>query len=93
VRQPARIPRPRRLARVVRVLRAVLVPSPICAMAFIPAMGGHDIHWLPSALPPKIAEQAQHEREEHAHARIVIVLTLACTLLAIYDLFLLASRG
>jgi hypothetical protein len=31
------------------------------------------------------------ERTERANALIVIVLTLACTALAIFDLFLLAS--
>ena len=31
------------------------------------------------------------ERSERANALIVIVLTLACTVLALYDLFLLAA--
>jgi len=37
-----------------------------------------------------------HERQEHedrSRARIVLILSLACTLLAIYDLILLASGG
>jgi hypothetical protein len=34
---------------------------------------------------------AATERSERAKARIVILLTLACTVLAVLDLFLLAS--
>ena len=35
--------------------------------------------------------KAVQERSERANALIVIVLTLACTVLAIFDLFLLAA--
>jgi hypothetical protein len=35
--------------------------------------------------------KAVQERTERANALIVIVLTLACTALSIFDLFLLAS--
>jgi len=67
------------------------LPGMVLAMGFIPATGGHDFHWLPSALPPEIAGRAQQERADRSRARIERILSLACTALAIYDLFLLAS--
>jgi hypothetical protein len=41
-------------------------------------------------LPP-MSPSGATERSERATARIVIVLTIACTVLALYDLFLLAA--
>ena len=38
-----------------------------------------------------MSKSAIRERSERANAMIVIVLTFACTILAIFDLFLLAS--
>jgi len=38
-----------------------------------------------------MSKSAMKERSERANALIVIVLTLACTVLAIFDLFLLAA--
>jgi len=38
-----------------------------------------------------MSKTAIRERSERANAMIVIVLTLACTVLAIFDLFLLAA--
>jgi hypothetical protein len=92
MRHPARTPVLQSVADLARALAAAVLPGRICAMAFIPAAGSHDVHWIgPGSLPPKMPEQARQEREDRAHARIVIVLTLACTLLSIYDLVLLAS--
>jgi hypothetical protein len=56
--------------------------------------GSRDVHWIrpdgPAYLPPPMSETPATERSERAHALIVIVLTLACTALAVFDLFLLA---
>jgi hypothetical protein len=73
-------------------LSVALIPSGTCAMALPPTRGHHDVSWLgQSPLPDEMAAGEQQDREDRARARIAIVLTLACTLLSIYDLFLLAS--
>jgi hypothetical protein len=41
--------------------------------------------------PPPMQPSSATERSERATARIVIALTLACTILALYDLFLLTT--
>ncbi len=52
-----------------------------------------DVKWIqdapPSYLPPPILKSA-HERTERANALIVTGLTLACTAMALFDLFLAA---
>jgi hypothetical protein len=57
------------------------------------APGG--VHWIrpgqPQYVPPPMPTSAAQESSERANALIVIVLTFACTILAIFDLFLLAS--
>ncbi|MGA2322118.1 MAG: hypothetical protein ABSG95_15520 [Solirubrobacteraceae bacterium] len=64
-------------------------------IGFAPASGPSDVKWIRpdtlSYLPPPPSESAIRERTERANALIVIVLTLACTALAIFDLFLLAA--
>lgn len=54
-----------------------------------------DVKWIrpegPTYLPPAMPKSQAAERSERANALIVIALTLACTGLAIFDLFLLAS--
>jgi hypothetical protein len=64
-------------------------------VGFTPASGAPDVKWIapdrPAYLPPPASKIAIQERSERATARIVIVLTLACTVLALYDLFLLAA--
>ncbi len=64
-------------------------------VGFAPASGVPDVKWIapdrPSYLPPPMSKSAIRERSERANAMIVIVLTFACTVLAIFDLFLLAS--
>ena len=64
-------------------------------LGFTPASGLPDVKWIPPAkpthLPPRMPKSAVRERSERANALIVIVLTLACTALAIFNLFLLAS--
>lgn len=49
----------------------------------------------PSPLPPPVRSRsfapATPEQAERVNAAIVVVLTLACTVLAFFDLFLLAS--
>jgi hypothetical protein len=63
-------------------------------VGFTPVSGAPDVRWIrpdrPAHLPPP-ASKAVQERSERANALIVIVLTLACTVLAIFDLFLLAA--
>jgi hypothetical protein len=64
-------------------------------VGFAPTSGSSDVRWIrpdrPAYLPPPASKAAIQERSERANAMIVIVLTLACTVLAIFDLFLLAS--
>jgi hypothetical protein len=64
-------------------------------MGFAPASGPSDVKWIrpdrQSYLPPPMSKSAAIERSERANALIVIALTLASTILAIFDLFLLAS--
>jgi hypothetical protein len=64
-------------------------------VGFTSASGLPDVKWIrpdtPTYLPPRMSKSALRERTERANALIVIVLTLACTALAIFDLFLLAS--
>ncbi len=64
-------------------------------VGFAPASGSSDVRWIrpdrPAYLPPPTSKSAVKERSERANALIVLVLTLACTALAIFDLFLLAS--
>jgi len=45
----------------------------------------------PSYLPPPMPSSQAAARSERTHALVVIVLSLACTALAIFDLFLLAA--
>ncbi len=45
----------------------------------------------PSYLPPPVPRSQATAHSERARALVVIVLTLACTALAIFDLFLLAA--
>jgi hypothetical protein len=63
-------------------------------VGFTPASGSRDVQWIrpdtPTYLPPPMSKSAARERTERANALIVIALTLACTALAVFDLFLLA---
>jgi len=60
-----------------------------------PASGSGGVQWIrpeqPQYLPPPAPDGSAQQRSERTHALIVIALTLACTVLAILDLFLLAS--
>ena len=64
-------------------------------VGFTPASGSLDVKWngpnTPTRLPPPVLKSAVPERTERVNALIVIVLTLACTVLSLFDLFLLAS--
>ena len=64
-------------------------------VGFAPTSSAPDVKWIrpesPAYLPSPMSKSAATERSERANALIVIVLTLACTILAIFDLFLLAS--
>ncbi len=61
-----------------------------------PAIGPADVQWVRPAgtpdpwLPPPPSSSAR-DRTDQVQALVVIVLTLACTALALFDLFLLAS--
>jgi hypothetical protein len=63
-------------------------------VGFAPASGSSEVRWIrpdrPTHLPPPMSKSAVRERTERANALIVIALTLACTALAVFDLFLLA---
>jgi hypothetical protein len=64
-------------------------------LGFTSASGSQDVKWIrpdtPTYLPPPMSRAAAGERAERTNALIVIVLTLACTALSLYDLFLLAA--
>jgi hypothetical protein len=64
-------------------------------VGFTPASGSRDVQWIrpdtPTHLPPPMSKSAARERAERTNALIVIALTLACTALAVFDLFLLAA--
>jgi hypothetical protein len=69
-------------------------PAPrLVAMSPIDPGTGLDVKWIqdapPSYLPPPILKSAD-ERTERANAMIVTGLTLACTAMALFDLFLAA---
>ena len=72
-----------------------LSAGPSSRVGFAPASGPSDVKWIrpdrPVYLPPPMSKTAIQERSERANALIVIVLTFACTVLAIFDLFLLAA--
>jgi len=72
-----------------------LSAGPSSRVGFTPVSGAPDVRWIrpdkPAYLPPPASKAAVQERSERANALIVIVLTLACTALAIFDLFLLAA--
>jgi hypothetical protein len=72
-----------------------LSAGPSSRVGFTPVSGAPDVRWIrpdrPAYLPPPMSKTAIRERSERANALIVIVLTLACTALAIFDLFLLAA--
>jgi hypothetical protein len=69
--------------------------GPSSRVGLAPTSGSPDVRWIrpdtPVHLPPPMSKDALRERSERANALIVIVLTLACTALALYDLFLLAA--
>jgi hypothetical protein len=70
-------------------------PGPPRRVGFSPASGSPDIKWIrpgtPAYPPSPMPRSSMRERTEQTNAMIVIVLTLACTALSLYDLFLLAS--
>jgi hypothetical protein len=55
----------------------------------------HEVSWIrpqsQSYAPPPMRPSQARERAERANASVVIMLTLACTALSIFDLFLLAA--
>lgn len=63
-------------------------------VGFTPVSGSPNVKWIrpdtPAYLPPPMLKSVQ-ERTERTNALIVIVLTLACTALSLYDLLLLAA--
>lgn len=69
--------------------------GPSSRVGLAPTSGSPDVRWIrpdtPAYLPPPMSKAVLRERGERANALIVIVLTLACTALAIFDLLLLAS--
>jgi hypothetical protein len=64
-------------------------------VGFASASGSPDVKWIrpdtPAYLPPPMPKSTIQERAERANALIVIVLTLACTAMSLFDLFLLAA--
>ncbi len=57
----------------------------------------HEVSWIPAQsqtyLAPPMRPSQARQRAERANAYIVIALTFACTALAIFDLFLLATSS
>src|ERR1700683_5615976 len=72
-----------------------LSAKPSSCVGSAPASESSDVKWIradgPAYLPPPISKSTATERSEPGNALIVTVLPLACTVLAIFDLFLLAS--
>jgi hypothetical protein len=64
-------------------------------IASTPKIGQPKVEWIrphaPRYAPRQMLKSTGQERSERTNAMIVIVLTLACTAMAIVDLFLLAS--
>jgi hypothetical protein len=62
---------------------------------FAPMSDASNVQWIrpdrPAYLPPSTSTASVAGRSARATAMIVIALTLACTFLAVYDLFLLAA--
>lgn len=67
----------------------------VCAMGAIPARSEHEVTWVPPQhlgdAPRSYAGSSAQEHTDRVHAIVVVVLTLACTVLALYDLLMLAS--
>ncbi len=65
--------------------------------ASTPSNGQPEVEWIrphaPRYAPQPMSKPTARERSERANAMIVIWLTLACTAMAIFDLFLLASSS
>ena len=55
----------------------------------------HQVTWIQphggADAPPPLNGTTAREQADRLHAKIIIALTLACTLLALYDLILLAT--
>jgi hypothetical protein len=65
-------------------------------LGFAPTSGPADVRWIrppgtPSPWMPPAPSASARDHTDRVQALIVIVLTLACTALAVFDLFLLAS--
>jgi hypothetical protein len=64
-------------------------------VGFTPASGPPDVKWIrpdsPTHLPTRMSKSDVQDRTEQANALIVMGLTLGCTALSLFDLFLLAS--
>jgi hypothetical protein len=64
-------------------------------VGFLPASGSTEVKWIRSDRlthpPPRMSNSNVQGGTERARALIVIVLTLGCTVLSFFDLFLLAA--
>jgi hypothetical protein len=64
-------------------------------LGFTYASGPPDVKWIrpdnPTHLPTRMSRSDVQDRTERANALIVMGLTLGCTVLSLFDLFLLAS--
>jgi hypothetical protein len=70
--------------------------GPSGRVGLTPAIGPADVQWIrpagtPSPWMPPPPNSSARDHTDRVQALIVIVLTLACTALALFDLFLLAS--
>src|ERR1700683_305203 len=72
-----------------------LSAEPSSCVGFAPASDSSDVKWIradgPAYLRPPSSKATATGAGEGENAPIVTALTLACTVLAIFDLFLLAS--
>jgi hypothetical protein len=60
-------------------------------VGFTLASGPVDVKWIRPGAPTPMSSSPAQKGTDHVNALIVIVLTLACTVLSLFDLFLLAS--
>ena len=69
--------------------------GPSSGVGFLTPGAGSSVQWIAPEVPARVAPGAQGQgrrgRSDNTTALIVIGLTFACTVLAIFDLFQLAS--
>ncbi len=57
------------------------------------AVGLPDVRWIPPTSQRPSGPRRATEASEWVNVKVVVMLTLACTVLSLYDLVLLAGAG